>query len=124
MAPQFVMLIEHPGHQTDNIVLDRACLRIIDLGLSRTWNADQPAAGVVRGTPFFAWPEQLIRPSRGWDTPALAVPQAPELVLPGCPASLSGCRRLVMRGVPAVKPDQQQVGLGEVVPYAQQRLPG
>jgi hypothetical protein len=59
----------HLDIKPSNIVLDGTRPRIIDWGLSRAWTANQPYTSVARGTPFYACPEQLIRPSRGWDTP-------------------------------------------------------
>lgn len=59
----------HLDIKPSNIVLDGTRARIIDWGLSRAWTANQPYTSLVRGTVFYACPEQLIRPSRGWDTP-------------------------------------------------------
>jgi len=59
----------HLDIKPSNIVLDGTQPRIIDWGLSRAWNANQTYTAVARGTPFFASPEQLLRPSPGWDTP-------------------------------------------------------
>ena len=62
-AHNLVHLDIKPG----NIVLDGEHARIIDWGLSRKWDAT--SAWVLRGTPFYACPEQLTRPQEGWDTP-------------------------------------------------------
>jgi hypothetical protein len=59
----------HLDIKPGNIVLDGDHARVIDWGLSRVWNASQPSTWIVRGTPFYACPEQLIRPDEGWDTP-------------------------------------------------------
>lgn len=60
----------HLDIKPGNIVLDGEHARVIDWGLSRVWNASQPSTWIERGTPFFACPEQLIRPQAGWATPA------------------------------------------------------
>jgi serine/threonine-protein kinase len=65
-AHNLVHLDIKPG----NIVLDGARARIIDWGLSRKWDAT--STWVLRGTPFFACPEQLTSLQQGrerWDTP-------------------------------------------------------
>jgi serine/threonine protein kinase len=59
----------HLDIKPGNIVLDGDRVRVIDWGLSRVWNASQPSTWIVRGTPFFACPEQLLRPKAKWDTP-------------------------------------------------------
>jgi len=64
-AADLVHLDIKPG----NIVLDGDHARVIDWGLSRVWNASQPSTWIVRGTPFYACPEQLIELREGWDTP-------------------------------------------------------
>ena len=59
----------HLDIKPGNIVLDGDHARVIDWGLSRVWNASQPSTWIVRGTPFYACPEQLIEPHEAWDTP-------------------------------------------------------
>ena len=62
-AHNLVHLDIKPG----NIVLDGEHARIIDWGLSRKWDAT--SVWVLRGTPFYACPEQLTSPQTGWNTP-------------------------------------------------------
>ncbi len=65
----------HLDIKPDNVVLDssldRTRARIIDWGLSRVWNAATiTSTSVVRGTPFYACPEQFRRREASWRTPA------------------------------------------------------
>ena len=64
MAASAVGLV-HLDIKPGNIVLDGDHARVIDWGLSRVWNASQPSTWIVRGTPFFACPEQLTGRIRG-----------------------------------------------------------
>jgi serine/threonine protein kinase len=59
----------HLDVKPGNIVLDGQRARVIDWGLSRKWDASRPSTWVMRGTPFFACPEQLIAPHAGLDAP-------------------------------------------------------
>jgi len=59
----------HLDIKPGNIVLDGDRARVIDWGLSRVWDATDPSTLIERGTPFFASPEQLIRPQERWDKP-------------------------------------------------------
>lgn len=59
----------HLDLKPGNIVLDGQHPRIIDWGLSRTWNASEPGDQVVRGTPFYAGPERIVSPHAALATP-------------------------------------------------------
>jgi hypothetical protein len=63
------MELMHLDIKPGNIVLDEERVRVIDWGLSRKWDASQPSSWFVRGTPFYACPEQLFPPQAGWETP-------------------------------------------------------
>lgn len=64
------MGLVHLDIKPGNIVLDgKEHVRVIDWGLSRKWDASQPSSWFVRGTPFYACPEQLFEPKPGWETP-------------------------------------------------------
>jgi hypothetical protein len=61
----------HLDIKPGNIVLDGDNVRIIDWGLARTWqkHASYTGVGFMRGTLFYASPEQLARNPEDWDTP-------------------------------------------------------